>query len=395
MPQRRHTIVENPNVTSEAPTLEDALYRCNKCGFCQATCPHYEQSREEWTVARGQLRLIRGALEGRLPVSEGLASRLYQCFMCGSCSATCPSGVEVEKVALQARRDLAQRGLLPAQLVQLGETITATGGLTGETGDARLSWAQNLSWDPPTGGAHEVLYFVGCVSSLYPRAYRAPQAMVGLLDSCGADYAVLGAGEVCCGFPLYIAGLVDEAREVAEANLARVTESGAKTLITTCPSCFRMWREFYPSLLGESPPFEVVHAIEWLAQADLDFKDLGRAKKAAFHDPCDLGRGSGIYDAPRELLSQIDGIELVEMARNRAESLCCGGGGNMESLSPEMSQAVARERVAQAVDVGADLLVTACPQCERTLASGRPKGSRISVIDIVELAYRSACTEAG
>jgi Fe-S oxidoreductase len=310
--------------------------------------------------------------------------------MCGSCAISCPSGVEIEEAKLEARRELVEKGFLPQTLAELGETITATGGLTGESGKARLSWSQNLGFEPPTGGPHETVYFVGCVSSLYPRAYRAPQALVGLLEKSNADYSVLGAGEICCGFPLFISGMVDEAREVAEANVASVAEAGAKQLVTTCPSCYRMWREFYPRLLGEAPQVEVLHSTQWLAQADLDLRPLGAARTATYHDPCDLGRGSGVYDPPRDFLSHLEGIELVEMARTRAESLCCGGGGNMESLAPDTSAAVAQRRVQQAIDAGADLLVTACPQCERTLASGRPKGARITVVDIVELAYRAS-----
>ena len=376
-------------MNSQASVLEEALYRCNKCGFCQATCPHYQQSREEWAVARGRLRMIKGVHEGQLSVSEGYARRLFECFMCSGCATACPSGVEIEEVFLEARRDLARMGFLPAPLVELGQTITTTGSITGEAGDTRLSWAQNLPFSPPEGGMHEVVYFVGCVSSLYPRAYGPPQSMVSLLQHARADYAVLGGEEACCGYPLFISGLEEAARELAQANVQRVTDTGAKRLITTCPSCYRAWREFYPQLLGEEPDVEVLHATQWLAEADLPLKPLEDGRKVTYHDPCDLGRGSAIYDAPRQFLSTIEGITLVEMPQNRGEALCCGGGGNMESLAPPTSQSVAQMRVEQAVGTGADLLVTACPQCERTLLGARTRSTRIAVMDIVELAWRS------
>jgi Fe-S oxidoreductase len=365
------------------------LYRCNKCGFCQATCPHYRDSREEWAVARGRLRLIKGVREKQLAPSEGYARRLFECFMCGGCATACPSSVEIEALFLEARRELAQDGLLPAPLAQLGETITATGGLTGETGDARMSWAQNLDFAPPVGGAHELIYFVGCVSSLYPAGYRPPQRMASLLRRAGTDYAVLGGEEACCGYPLYISGLVDRARELARANVARVAATGAQRLLTTCPSCYRAWREFYPELLGETPGVEVVHAVEWLAEADLELGQLPGGGRATYHDPCDLGRGTGIYDPPRQFLSRIEGLEMVEMAQTRAEALCCGGGGNMESLEQATSQSVAQARVAQAAATGAELLITACPQCERTLTAARSRETRMRVMDIVEVAWRA------
>jgi Fe-S oxidoreductase len=213
--------------------------------------------------------------------------------------------------------------------------------------------------------------------------------MAGLLERAGVDYAVMGGDEACCGYPLFISGLEDEARELAKSNVRRVADAGAARLITTCPSCYRAWREFYPELLGETPDVQVLHATEWLATADLPMNAMGEGLRATYHDPCDLGRGSGIFDAPRHFLSRMNGLDLVEMPQNRGEALCCGGGGNMESLNLETSQAVAQARVEQAIETGADLLITACPQCERTLMSARPRGARISVVDIVELAWRS------
>lgn len=368
-------------------TLQEALYRCNKCGFCQATCAFYQTTQQEWTVARGRLRLMKAIREGNLPLSDGYVRCIYQCFTCGACSSTCPSGVQVEEILLEARRDLVLKELLPESLTQLGHTITTTGNLTGEASDLRLSWAQNMEFSPSQEGKHEVMYFAGCVSSLYPQAYGLPQSMVRLLEWAEVDYAVLGGDEVCCGYPLFISGLEDEAREMAKANLQKVREAGAVRLITTCPSCYRAWREFYPQLLEEDPGVEIIHSTQWLMDAELSLKAL--EKKATYHDPCDLGRGSGIYDPPREFLSRIEGLELVEMPYTRAEALCCGGGGNMESLDPSASRSVVQLRMKQASGTGAELAVTACPQCKRTLASARSEEIRIPVVDIVELAWRS------
>jgi len=330
---------------------------------------------------------MKAALEGEIAVSDGYSRRLYYCFMCGACSATCPSGVQVEDILLEARADLAHKGLLLEPLARLGRTVSSTGNLTGEDSSLRLSWAQNIDFSPPQGGKHEVVYFIGCVSSFYPQAYGLPQSMVGLLNLAGVDYAILGGDEVCCGYPLFISGLRDEARELAKANFKRVREAGARQLITTCPSCYRMWRDVYPELLGEELGLEILHSTQWLLDAKLPLKPL--EKKVTYHDPCDLGRGCGLYEPPREFLARIEGMELVEMAFTRAEALCCGGGGNMESLDASVSQSVARMRMEQARDTGAELLVTACPQCKRTLARVRSKDLRIPVVDIVELAWRS------
>jgi heterodisulfide reductase subunit D len=264
----------------------------------------------------------------------------------------------------------------------------SSGNLTGEPSTVRLSWTQNLDFSPNQRGRHDIIYFVGCVSALYPQAYGLPQSMVRLLERAEADYAVLGGDEVCCGYPLFISGLHDQARDKARVNLARVRDAGATRLITTCPSCFRAWREFYPWLLEEDLGIEVIHSTQWLLEAGLSARPVD--KKVTYHDPCDLGRGSGIYEPPRDFLSSTDNLQLLEMPYTKAEALCCGGGGNMESLNPQASQSVVQMRLQQALATGAELIVTACPQCKRTLASGRSAGSRVPAVDIVELAWRSS-----
>mgnify|MGYP000013211280 CR=1 FL=1 len=365
--------------------LSEALYRCNKCGFCQASCPFYQFTREEWATARGRLRLVREALEGRLAPSDKYALRLYRCFMCGACSATCPSGVPIEEVLFKTREELALKGFIPSPLEELGSRIVSTGNISGEDKSLRLSWAQNLEFPVRRNGKPEFVYFVGCVSSLYPQAYGLPQSMVYLMEKRGVNYSVLGEEELCCGYPLLINGQVELAREMARKNIATVKETGAKVLITTCPSCYRMWRKVYPELLGEDNPVKVVHSSQWLAEAGLPLKPL--EEKLTYHDPCDLGRGCGVYEEPRAFLKSIPGASLVEMPLTRAEALCCGGGGNVESLEPSAGEGVAKMRLEQARLVGAKTVITACPQCRRTL-SRAARGAGLKVADIVELAAK-------
>ena len=180
---------------------------------------------------------------------------------------------------------------------------------------------------------------------------------------------------------------------------------GVEKVVTTCPSCFHFWKHSYPAALTPSlssrPPrlggmggggkeggVEVQHATEFLA----DLLETGSLKlhelreNVTYHDPCDLGRKGGVIEAPRRVLAQIPGLRLVEMAENRDSSHCCGGGGNLESFAPEVSKAVARNRIRQAAEVGAGTLISACQQCERTLANAaRAERVRIRVKDITEV----------
>jgi len=299
---------------------------------------------------------------------------------------TCPSGVQVESVLLEKRRNLADGGLLPEALGDLSERLARTGTLAGEPASQRVLWVEGLDAPPPQGGKHEVAYFTGCVAALDPGAQASAQGTAQLLERAGVDFCVLGADEVCCGHPLAIAGLRDQAAEMARKNVEKVREAGAQRVLTTCPSCYRTWTENYPQWLGEDPGVEVVHVSQWLAEADLALGPL--AEKVTYQDPCDLGRGCGIYDAPRDFLSRVPGLELVEMPSNRKEALCCGFGGNMAYQDAEGSGEVAALRATQAAGTGAEALVTACPRCLITLRDGKAEG-RLPVQDITEVAWRS------
>jgi len=195
--------------------------------------------------------------------------------------------------------------------------------------------------------------------------------------------------EWCCGYPLFIDGELDRARELIHHNVEVLRAMGARKVVMTCPSCFHFWKHSYPAALGVGElGIEVQHATEFLAElleaGELKLHEVHQT--VTYHDPCDLGRKGGIVEAPRRVLAQIPGLRLTEMAENRDSSHCCGGGGNLESFAPEFSKAVSRSRIRQASEVGASLLVSACQQCERTLASAaRSERLRIRVRDITEL----------
>jgi heterodisulfide reductase subunit D len=173
-------------------------------------------------------------------------------------------------------------------------------------------------------------------------------------------------------------------------NLDAVQAREAKLLVTACPSCYHFWAHVYREALGEELGFEVRHATEFLVDlleaGRLPLRDSSRQQMVTYHDPCDLGRKSGVYEAPRRILAQLPGVTMVEMAENLESSICCGGGGNLESFDPDLSQAVAAIRIQQAAETGAEAVLSACQQCERTLSSAaRAERIRIRVKDITEI----------
>jgi Fe-S oxidoreductase len=222
--------------------------------------------------------------------------------------------------------------------------------------------------------------------------YSVPQTFVSILDKAGVGFTTMGGDEYCCGFPLIIAGMGKHARDMIRHNVETVRALGAKKLVVACPSCYHTWKHDYATILGEPLGFEVLHEVELLAQmvtdGALDLKPVN--KVVTYHDPCDLGRTSGIYDEPRQIIGAIPDVTFVEMRDIRENSLCCGGGGDVEMANAETAHAVARSRMLQAQETGAKFIITACQQCKRTLLSAaRREKIRIRTLDISELLWES------
>jgi len=319
------------------------------------------------------------------------SSTFWLCTACGSCTVRCPRGIPVAESMRQVREWINRSGAqeTPEALHRLNDMIVRSHNMAGEDNETRLIWSQNLPEGPPTRKpSAKVLWYVGCVSSFYPMAYRIPQAMVQILGRSGVDFTLLGGEEWCCGFPLYTAGMSDRVRDLAAHNLEAVRATGAKVLVSTCASCYHTWKHIYPEMLPDFPEdLEVLHATEYMARLIEEGRmPLGPVERViTYHDPCDLGRKGGIFDAPREVLRRVPGYTFVEMQQSREHALCCGGGGNLETFDADLVEEVAARRVAQAAEVGASVLVSACPQCVRTLSkAARAQRLRIRVLDLTQ-----------
>jgi heterodisulfide reductase subunit D len=384
--------IESVTHATVAQVAEDEYLHCIRCGLCLSVCPLYRLTLNETDSPRGRVALLRAVREGLVeqPTGETAAS-FFRCLLCGACTFACPSGVTVDRILELTRGEMADLGLTPESLVALGDRIAQGHNISGEPNENRLMWADNLP-SRPTGIGKEqadVVYFVGCVSAMFPRSYSVAQSFVELLEKANVDYGLLGEQEWCCGYPQAIGGEPDRARETMRHNLEAVKALRPKTLVTTCPSCYHFWKHSYPVALEEDIDFEVLHATEFLADLleahRLPLRDGHREQVVTYHDPCDLGRKSGVFEAPRRILAQIPGLTLVEMPENREGSHCCGGGGNLESFDPELSRAIAATRIHQAAETGAKTVLSACQQCERTLFSAaRSERVRIRAKDIVE-----------
>jgi heterodisulfide reductase subunit D len=280
-------------------------------------------------------------------------------------------------------------------MLMLGETVVTSHNISGDENVHRQIWSENLPRAPlgvrPRRRRAEVVYFIGCVGSFYPRVYSIPQAMVQLMEQAGVEFTTMGEDEWCCGYPLYVAGMRERLGELARHNVQQVRLTGARHVVFTCPSCYYAWSHLYPEETDISG-LHLHHATGLLAEllAAGKLKPGPLEEVVTYHDPCDLGRKSGVYDAPREVLTRIPGLELREMAASGENALCCGGGGDVEISDPGVSVDVAGRRLAQAQATGASYVASACQQCKRTLQEGaRRHKIRIKAIDVAELLWQS------
>ena len=340
-----------------------AIIQCSRCGFCRAVCPVFDVSKRAAANARGKMILLKEVMDGKLPVTEGVAQALLRCTTCMDCTVNCPSGVEPQEVIKAARREMVGMGY-DNLFKAMGEVAEKYGNIYGEK--------ERHDWGHKKGKAPYVL-FVGCVGT-----YREEESVaetISLLDLLGVDFTTVD--EVCCSGVLEDVGYKVR-EELARHNVREIQKTGAKTLITTCPYCYRVFME-HPSYkdLG----LEVRHITQFLK--DFDFR-VKTERKVTYHDPCDLGRHSGIYEEPREIIRKI-APDFVETERTRENAMCCGSGGGFRGTFPRDSLKIARNRLDRIIDeTGAEILLTECPSCLHNFRNAKLRRQKIEIYNITE-----------
>ena len=370
-------------------SIADEFDQCIKCGLCLATCPVCKELLLEKFTPRGKIQLARYYSQGELDLSDHYRDIFAKCLLCGACVTTCPSGVDLNKVFVGMREEIAgKKGLHPG-MEEVVRSLLLNYNISDEDNAERGGWRDFLKDLPDhmyQKDRAEVVYFVGCVASFFPMAQTIPQNLVRILESADVDFTILAGEEWCCGFPLIGAGVPGKAREMMEHNLGKVRELGAKMVVFSCPSCHRTWQEYYDTDLGLS------HSTQFIERLIGDgVIRLGTVNSTVtYHDPCDLGRNGGVYDAPRQILKSIPGLTLVELESNRAQSVCCGGGGNLEMADSGLSGTVAQKKIEEIQRTGAKTVVTSCQQCVRTI-KGRARRQKIdlNVCDITDLVLQA------
>lgn len=369
-------VKSRPSITE----FREDVQKCMRCGFCVAQCPTEEYMGFESNSPRGRMQTIKALIEGEIAVNEYLMNRIYDCSLCGYCRWRCPPGVNTVNAIEAARAYFVENNCYPKIHGEFATRLRKFGNPYGEPLEKRSAWAPSDFTVPRKA---EALYFVGCTSAL--RFPEVAQATVRLLQAAGVNFTIM-SNEVCCGSIMFRTGLREAAEETAEKVIRMVEDTGASTILFSCPGCYRTFAVDYPTMLGEPLRYELKHISQYLLEVD-ELKLVNSLKvKVTYHDPCHLGRHLGVYEAPRRLLASIPGVRLVEMDRRGVTSFCCGAGGGVRGAFPDISLSIAGERVREAAATGAEILASACPFCKRNLQDAAAQlRTPMKVLDIVEL----------
>ncbi|MEM2876191.1 MAG: (Fe-S)-binding protein [Candidatus Bathyarchaeia archaeon] len=353
------------------------LLECIQCGICTGSCP---VSRKTNLNIRAYMREI--ALTGRMITCQ--QDKLWSCTTCSNCRVRCPKNLNPLEFLIDIRSMAVEGGQITPTIRDALESVFKNGNPWGRIRSKRSEWAQGLNVKHVSQGV-DILYFVGCTPAYDPRIQDVARSLAKCLEKSGIKFGTLGNEENCCGNEVYGMGEKGLFELIVEENIKTFKKYDVKHVVTSCPHSYHAFKNRY----GQRD-FEVKHHTQLLAESieEGNLKILRDVNKTViYHDPCFLGKQNGVYEEPRRVIQSIPGVDLIEFERNRERSLCCeGGGGRMWVDIP--GERLAAMRVREAVEAGAELLVTACPFCiltfEDAIKTADLEG-RIRVMDVAEL----------
>ncbi len=382
---REHGSYRNLAIALKDTLLRKGPAKCRECKTCSGYCtvtPSFGGI-ETWS-SKGRTLISRAINNSELPISKKSIDILYTCTGCGLCLAECFSGLELNQAFLETRHMIAEKGLAPQLFMEAARNITKTGDPAASSIQRRLSWMRSDPESSPRKA--ETLYWVGCMVAT--RTPRTAVAFQNILRHADVDFTVLAEREGCCGYVLLSTGLWKDARTAAEKVMRNIERTSASVIVTPCAGCYYTFKKLYPRLLNISLPCEVIHTSQFIQtlvrEARVELKDLDLA--VSYHDPCSLGRHSGVFDAPREVLRAVPSLNYLEMSLSRDRARCCGGGGGLWTFNHQVSMASAHQRLEDLQQLQVHTLVTACPLCQMNLGyTALRRSYAANVCDIAEV----------
>lgn len=354
------------------------LLGCVQCGKCTGSCP---------IALKSELRIRRLVYDAiNLEKFQFERKELWDCTTCATCELRCPKLAKPVDFICELRSRVIERGRIPTTLRTALESTFKHKNPWGKPLAKRSDWAAGLEvarFDE--GKQAELLLYIGCTPAYDPRCQKLAQALVKIFSHTKVNFGILGNEECCCGNEMKKLGEEGLFELLAEENLATFKKYKINKIITISPHCYNTFKNDYPDL-------GVKHYTEYL----FELYEAGKLKPgkiekrtAVYQDPCYLGKRNKIFDPPRKVLAQIKGLELKEFDRARETSLCCeGGGGRMWLESEPGKERLGEQRVKDALELGAEIILTACPFCLINLEDAvKTTGNedKLKIMDVAEV----------
>jgi heterodisulfide reductase subunit D len=387
--------------------MGDILLQCISCGDCREQTD-YTADPPKWGVCvarentpgfepyfgRGKMQIIRSLWQGKLNLSRDMAEVIFQCPTCNACADACAYDMDNTALYEALRAELVDAGCGLEAHVPMNKAVIELLNPYQRDNKQKAEWLTKLDFkvkDASTEQA-EYLYYVGCTASLTPDIQNVAIHTAKVLKKLGVDFSVFGEHEVCCGSVSKRTGDITAFNFAATKNYELFKKSGVKKIITSCAGCYRTLKADYTDYLADLG-IEVLHSIELIRniikEKNIQLKNLGVT--TTYHDPCHTGRSVAVkenltplYEEPRDLLRKIS--NLVEMKTIKNSTKCCGAGGGVKKGFPELALEIAKKRIQEAEETGAEYLVSICPFCFRNLSDAiKALNSKIKMIDLMEL----------
>jgi len=364
--------------------------KCNMCTYGEwpenySLCPMYARDKIFTSSPGGLMYLVRALLENKMEYTPDLFNPAYGCINCRACDDICeivpipePHVVPTEIIRL-LRHELVKRGLISnGKIKKLYKEIKR------ERDFSKKKIENKIPEGMKNKKSRNILFIEGSYPEGQNQIYRSA---LEVLEKIGLDVYVL-RDEESCGADLYDLGFIDEVRGLLEGKSEWINQLADKNLIFIDPHTqefvLKNWQQYVRTdkKLAGKHLSEVVLSV--LKRSKARTRNAGKIA-VSYHDPCILGRGLGIYEAPRKLITFFKGVTLLEMERNRKNSYCCGAGdGTRGKAFPEYSEWVARERFEEFKETGADILITSCPYCKDMFQKILESKEKTKVKDLIE-----------
>lgn len=365
-------------------SIARASYACAQCGYCTDTCTLYMGFQWESASPRGKWYILRQYLKGNLKLDQKIVDKFLMCTTCKRCNPVCQVNLPIMELWDEFRPVLVnEMGFSTYNgFEMMGDSVHSDLNIWAGRRSERTDWVPE---DVEIKDKAKVAYWAGCTASFVTT--DTAENAVHILKEGGVEFCTLGKDEGCCGTPMLVAGKLDTFEFIFRNNIEGLLKRGVKEIVISCPGCYMAFAHAYPiwaKKLGYPYDFKLKHisekAEELINEGKLKFKQPVN-KKVTWHDSCHIGRHSGIYEAPRNVLKAIPGIEYVEMEHNKENALCCGSVLTRIG-EPPVADKLGAMRIQEAKDVQADALLATCPCCEVQLrASAKNKNMDMPVLD--------------